>query len=206
VRRRLLLLSLVLAVLTVVAMLTIDRPLAHALAGRGVGLEGFFNACLRVLEYATLFVLPKPYFAALVVVVSAGLAISPRTRPLALKVFYIGAVLIAVRYSGNAWKEVFASLRPRVWLTQGGDVFFRGGHAFPSGHATHFAAVCASLAILWPRIARWLLVVPVFVAIARVTVNDHFVSDVLGGFAWGTFVAALLAYVVLRTGTPRPAR
>jgi membrane-associated phospholipid phosphatase len=194
VRSRLLVLSFLLAGLAALALVTVDRPLAHALAGRGAALKPVWDAGILGLEYLTLMVLPRWTFLAAVLIATAGLAISPRTRRWAWRLGYVGAVLLVVRLSTNEWKELFGSLRPRVWLEQGGDVFFRGGHAFPSGHASYFGGFAAALWIVWPR-KLW-LVIPLFVACARIAVNDHFVSDVLGGFAWAAFVAGGLAYAL----------
>jgi membrane-associated phospholipid phosphatase len=194
VRPRLLVVSFLLAGLAALALVTVDRPLAHALAGRGAELEPVWSAGITGLEYLTLMFLGRYQFVAAILVATALLAIPAKTRPWAWKVFYLGAVLLVVRLTTNEWKELFGSLRPREWLEKGGDVYFRGGHAFPSGHGSYFGAFTAALFLAWPR--KILLVIPLFVACARIGVNDHFVSDILGGFAWGAFVAALLAYAI----------
>jgi membrane-associated phospholipid phosphatase len=80
-------------------------------------------------------------------------------------------------------------------------VWFRdGGYSFPSGHITLFASICIPLAVMYPR-ARPLLVIVLFAMCARVAVNAHFLSDVLGGLAL-TLAVTWLCAVMLRRALP----
>src|SRR6185436_124839 len=96
---------------------------------------------------------------------------------------FLAGTHVFSRFATGQLKDLTGRLRPTEWLARGGDdTFFRGGAAFPSGHVALFASLALPLAILYPR-TRPLLALIAFVAVARIAVNAHFLSDVLGGAA-----------------------
>ncbi|WP_094574522.1 MULTISPECIES: phosphatase PAP2 family protein [Brucella/Ochrobactrum group] len=73
--------------------------------------------------------------------------------------------------------------------------------SFPSDHATAtFAIAAAFLLHGMRRTGRWFLAAAVLVAVSRVYIGTHYVSDVLGGAATG-IVAAILVRALYREGT-----
>ena len=70
--------------------------------------------------------------------------------------------------------------------------FWRDGWSFPSGHVMLFASIVIPLVVVYPR-TRPLLAIVAFVALARVAVNAHFVSDVFGGVALTAAITWLCA-------------
>lgn len=73
--------------------------------------------------------------------------------------------------------------------------------SFPSDHATAtFAIAAAFLLHGMRRMGRWFLAAAVLVAVSRVYIGTHYVSDVLGGAATG-IVAAILVRALYREGT-----
>jgi membrane-associated phospholipid phosphatase len=75
-------------------------------------------------------------------------------------------------YTPWTWRHEFASL--------------------PSGHTTTaFAAACA-IATLWPRMRIPMLIFAVIIALSRVVITAHFVSDVVAAAFVGTFGAILV--------------
>lgn len=95
----------------------------------------------------------------------------------------------------QAAKHMFRRTRPRdiephCWAQiQTRDVF-----SFPSGHSTTAFAVALSLGSFFPEILPALLVLAANVAVSRVIVGMHFLSDVLVGSGLG----ACLGYIAFR--------
>jgi len=92
-------------------------------------------------------------------------------------------------------KRVFCRARPRdiephCWA----HVATRDRFSFPSGHSTTAFAVTLSLGSFYPEIMPVLLALAANVAISRVIVGMHFLSDVLAGAGMG----ALLGYIAFR--------
>lgn len=92
-------------------------------------------------------------------------------------------------------KLVFCRTRPRdiephCWA----HIVTRDKFSFPSGHSTTAFAVALSLGSFYPEIMPVLLVLAANVAISRVVVGMHFLSDVLVGSG----MAALLGWAAFR--------
>jgi membrane-associated phospholipid phosphatase len=89
-------------------------------------------------------------------------------------------------------------LRP-FEVIQAGDwdwKFFGGqGNSFPSGHAAHFWGLFFPLAFLFPRYRLPFLIIPLFISVARVGVNDHWCSDVLGSIAIAAAITLFFIWV-----------
>ncbi len=66
-------------------------------------------------------------------------------------------------------------------------------HSFPSGHAARMALLVVLAAAWGPAWFAWLLLVwAPLVALARVAMGVHYLSDIVGGAVVGVTVAALL--------------
>ena len=92
-------------------------------------------------------------------------------------------------------KRVFCRTRPRdiephCWA----NIVTQDKFSFPSGHSTTAFAVALCLGSFYPEIMPLLLVLAANVAVSRVVVGMHFMSDVLVGSG----VGALLGYVAFR--------
>ncbi len=121
----------------------------------------------------------------------ALLFIAKSTRPVAWMLFFIATVHLVTRVTAGTLKNVFVRLRPFEVIEAGHwdwNFFGERGSAFPSGHSAHFWSLFFALVFLFPRY-RWpLLIIPFFISVARVGVNDHWCSDVIAS----TAIAALL--------------
>lgn len=81
-------------------------------------------------------------------------------------------------------------IEPHCWA----HIVTRDRFSFPSGHSTTAFAVAVSLGSFYPEIMPLMLVLAANVAVSRVVVGMHFLSDVLVGSGAG----ALLGYVAFR--------
>jgi undecaprenyl-diphosphatase len=86
-------------------------------------------------------------------------------------------------------KLVFCRARPRdiephCWA----QIVTRDRFSFPSGHSTTAFAVAVALGSFYPEIRVLLLILAANVAVSRVIVGMHFLSDVLVGSAMGSLL------------------
>jgi undecaprenyl-diphosphatase len=96
----------------------------------------------------------------------------------------------------NRLKRAVGRVRPRdiephCWAR----IVTRDRFSFPSGHSTTAFAVAVSLGSFYPEVLPLLLALAANVAISRVIVGMHFLSDVLVGSAMGM----LLGYVAFES-------
>jgi undecaprenyl-diphosphatase len=188
--QRLLQVSLVTAALTALCIVTIDQPLARWLATRET-YPDVWNQIIAVLEYP-LGIEPWKWTGICVLVAASIVTLAvPRLRSYAAIVLVITLTHLLARHASLWVKTLTGRLRPSQWIKVGGDTFWReGGFSFPSGHVLLFASVIVPIVVVYPR-TRPLLALVAFIMIARVAVNAHFVSDVLGGLS----VVALFTYL-----------
>lgn len=81
-------------------------------------------------------------------------------------------------------------IEPHCWAT----IVTRDKFSFPSGHSTTAFAVAISIGSFYPEIMPLLLLLAANVAISRMVVGMHFLSDILVGSGIG----ALLGYMAFR--------
>ncbi len=200
-QRFLLAVALVAATLVAIGLLVLDVPLARWIHASGYESAGFFVHGLGLLDQV--FGIRVWYWLAAAVCIPLGLAgmlVAARTRlprqPW-LAIFTAGVVQAGTIGAMMLGKNLFGRLRPEQ-LFESGDwttVWFSGGGSFPSGHASFyfglFLPLAASAPRAWQRIV--LSAIPVFVALARLDMNRHFISDVSAS----ALVAALLALLMV---------
>ena len=122
------------------------------------------------------------------------------------------AVIAAVGASGiivNLLKMAIGKSRPKLLFSEGRLDFtpFSYGHevnGFPSGHATTVAAAAVVLSFAYPRWRGVILPAAFLLALTRVAIHAHYLSDVCAGFALGT-ACTVLMFKVWRTKWPASA-
>lgn len=118
-----------------------------------------------------------------------------RGSHLARALLFTGGVQLATIASAFGLKQVFGRLRPEQILSHGSwdHIWFSGGDSFPSGHNAFFWGLFLPLMYLFPRWRIPLLIIPLFIALARIDTSFHFLSDVLASVALAALVTLLAA-------------
>ena len=186
------------ALVTALCIVTIDQPIARWLATRET-YPDVWNQAIAVLEYP-LGIEPWKW-TGIWVLCAASLAtlLVPRLRSYAAVILIVTLTHLLSRNASLWVKTLTGRYRPSQWIKHGGgDTFWHdGAFSFPSGHVLLFGSIIVPIAIVYPR-ARPLLALLGFVLFARVAVNAHFISDVIGGLAVVAAFTALSALLVRR--------
>lgn len=113
--------------------------------------------------------------------------------------FVVGVTAVSAWIVAYVFKDVFHTLRPFDAMTSVKPLISESGHAFPSGHATFFMALGASLWYYHKRLAVFFVISSVIIGIARVASGVHWPIDILGGlllgYAVGTTLHKLIATI-----------
>jgi membrane-associated phospholipid phosphatase len=196
---------LVTLVLTLLSIFFFDQPIAAFVQQTGGRESAFLQQGTHWLEVASGFPIARYFLAWLMLGASALLFISRSTRPVAWMLLFIATVHLVTRVTAGTLKNVFDRLRPFEVIEAGNwdwNFFGERGSAFPSGHSAHFWSLYFPLAFLFPRYRLPLLIIPIFISVARVGVNDHWCSDVIASIA----IAALLTLAFIWLFRMQPAQ
>lgn len=168
------------AVLLCAGLLGTDRVIAEALRSSGQEAIGLFISGTVFLDTATGKEVSKFLVGFVLMGLGAVLLFLARTRNAGRNLLFVGLVQFCATLVAGVTKNAFGRLRPFQVLENGdwAHAWFVGGNSFPSGHTAFYFGLFMPLAYLFPR-WRWpLMLVPWFIAVARVDANDHFLSDV----------------------------
>jgi membrane-associated phospholipid phosphatase len=190
--------------LALAAVLVLDDLVRWIVDRGGAPLAPLWRAGLRLVEIASGLDLPRAWLLPLCALAALALAVPRATRHLALPLLYVGVTLLLARHGAGLIKTTFGRVRPGDAGALGAlHSFGRGGIAFPSGHVAHVAGLLLPLAVLWAPLRRAVVWVVGFVALARIALGAHWLSDTIFGFAWAAAVTALTTWLVTR-GLRRP--
>ncbi len=172
--------------LTLLSIFFFDQPIAAFVQSVGGRSSVILQQGTSFLEVISGFPIAK--YALTYALLTAGLILFAwkSTRSAAWILLFVACAQFVTRIAAGTLKGVFERLRPFEVIQAGNwDWKFFSGHgtAFPSGHAAHFWGLFFPLAFLFPRYRIPLLIIPLFISVARVGVNDHWCSDVLFSIA-----------------------
>ena len=119
------------------------------------------------------------------------------------------AMMIALALAGVTGRVIkFATGRARPSVTTethwNGPRFSSKYHAFPSGHTASSTAFFVALFLARKKLGAPLLLIPILIALSRLIVGAHYLSDVTFAAILGV-VCALIATRSLRTPNPQSA-
>jgi membrane-associated phospholipid phosphatase len=190
------------ALLLAGGLLGLDRALAEFLHRAGYENLRALIAGTTFLDLVTGKEISKFLPGLLLTAVASVLLLVARTRGLGRSILFVALVQLLGTITTGVSKNFFGRLRPFELLQGGGweHAWFVGGSAFPSGHAGFYFGLFLPLAWLLPR-WRWpLMLVPWFIAVARIDANHHFMSDVGASIV----VVAMLTLLMARLTRPAP--
>jgi membrane-associated phospholipid phosphatase len=166
--------------LLLAGLLGLDRVVAEYLHSSGHEGLRVFNKGTSFLDAVTGKEISKFLIGLLLLGCSLALLVPAGTRAISWSAMFISLVQLLGTVLTGVSKNAFGRFRPFQLLASGdwNHEWFAGGSAFPSGHAGFYFGLFMPLAYLFPRWRRPLLLVPWFIAMARVNANDHFISDV----------------------------
>ena len=204
-RRQLLYSVLVALVLTLLGIFFFDQPIAAFVQRVGGRQSVVLQGGTHWLEIVTGQRIDRYFLTYVLLGLAALLFISKASRSIAWILLFVGTEQVVTRLTASVLKGVFERLRP-FEVIQAGNwdwKFFSGhGNAFPSGHSAFFWGLFFPLAYLFPRYRLPLLIVPIFISIARPGVNDHWCSDVIASAG----LAALITLVFIWLFRMEPAQ
>ena len=175
--RALLVYAAITAVLSAICIVAIDRPVARLIGEYAP--SKLWDKGIELLEWTLGLPFFKFFSSALLALGMVVTSLVKRWRWQAPAWMVIAGTHILCRFATVRIKDATGRLRPTEWLAKGGDTFWRdGGIAFPSGHVMLFASILIPLAIVAPK-TRPLLAIVGFVAIARIAVDAHYLSDTI---------------------------
>ncbi|HET8942833.1 MAG TPA: phosphatase PAP2 family protein [Rudaea sp.] len=202
------------AALALLSVFAFDQPIAMAVHGSGIENSVFFVDGVVLLDrisgrsllsshLLSGLLLGTTLFAAGVI----GLLLRRRSFS-ARALIFTGGVQLAVIATAWVIKHFFGRLRPYEIFSQGhwDSMWFAGGNSFPSGHVAFFCGVFVPLLYLFPRYRIALLIIPVYVVLARIDESFHFVSDVLASAALAALITLIAATILDRWIQPAGSR
>ena len=205
-RRSITLVTVLVSLLSVLSIFVFDRPVAELVQRLGGEHSRFLAVGTRVLEVVFGMTFSKFALGLTLMIAGAALLAWAPGRHIAWILLFVGSTHFTARLITGVLKEVFHRLRPFEVLTNGAwnsQFFTAHGNGFPSGHASHVWALFFPLAFLFPFLRIPLLIPPVFIALARVGVNDHWLSDVLASVAIGGAVTLFFIWIFRWQKGPR---
>ena len=185
-------------VLTLLSIFFLDQPIAAFVQK----VDGRSSVVLQqgtsFLEVISGFPINRFALSYALLGAAAILFVWKSTRSAAWMLLFIGVAHIVTRLTAGTLKNVFNRLRPFEVIDAGNwdwNFFGDRGSSFPSGHSAHFWGLFFPLAFLFPRYRIPLLVIPLFISVARVGVNDHWCSDVLASAAIAAAITLLFIWL-----------
>jgi membrane-associated phospholipid phosphatase len=191
-------------IIALISALAFDRGIAEAVRHSGIESAAVIVRVREAFDVLTGSFLARSYggigqmlLGAALMAIGLVWLLARRTNLTARALIFTGLVQICTIQAGSFLKGIFGRLRPFQLLEHNdwSHVWFAGGNSFPSGHVAFFWGLFLPLAYLYPKYRVPLLVLPVFIAFARIDENVHFLSDVLASIALAASVTLLAAVV-----------
>lgn len=184
--------------LTLLSIFFCDRPIASFVQKVDGRSSVILQQGTTFLDLISGFPINRYALTYALLAAAAILFVWKSTRAAAWMLLFIGVAHIMTRLTAGTLKNVFYRLRPFEVIEAGNwdwNFFGDRGSSFPSGHSAHFWGLFFPLAFLFPRYRIPLLIIPIFISIARVGVNDHWCSDVIASAGIAAAITLLFIWL-----------
>ena len=180
----------------VLSMIVLDQPAFHAVARVPVWVNRAFNE-FTDFGRSGKFLIPLGCLILLMAIIDAPWVARGARLVMAAVVVRLGFLFVAIALPGlvgSLLKNVIGRRRP----SELGPFFYEPFAwipkfaSFPSGHATTAFGVLVAFGVLFPRLRPLLWLYAVLIALSRVVISAHYVSDVLAGALLGGLGALLV--------------
>ena len=105
-------------------------------------------------------------------------------------------VLLMVSYTATIWKDLFGRPRPHEFWENVQIIFATPRNlAFPSGHTMIVFAAAFIFSHYYPKKMLWFYGIAVWVAITRIYVGVHYLTDLIGGAFFGVLYAWIVIWI-----------
>ena len=127
-----------------------------------------------------------------------------RDHSIAKASLFILSTTIVSGIAVNIIKVLFGRARPALYIEDhiygfswfNMDVVYR---SFPSGHSTTAMAIAMGFALLLPKYRIWFISLGVAIALSRVVLTEHYLSDVIVGGFLGLSCSLVLYHIFYRS-------
>jgi undecaprenyl-diphosphatase len=159
---------------------------------------------LRWAPLTVVFVLASTWLVKWPLIMAAGCAFDAKRKCFPRAALAAGLAVTTTALLVTALKELFDRARPPVADPSLDPIgIVPASASFPSGHAATAFAAAVAVAMVYPRLARPLLVLAGVVAVSRIYLGVHYVLDVAAGTLLGIAIGIAAAWVVRRVA-PQP--
>jgi undecaprenyl-diphosphatase len=105
-------------------------------------------------------------------------------------------VLLMVSYSATIWKDFFGRPRPHLFWENVQIIFAKPRNlAFPSGHTMIIFSAAFIMGTYYPKKILWFYGIAVWVAMTRIYVGVHYLTDLIAGAFFGILYAWLVVWI-----------
>jgi len=200
------------AAISLISIFTLDQTIAMAVHNSGFENAAFFVDGRSFLDIFTGRGLVGSHvglgqflLGSLFIVAGVVWWLARRSSHAARGIVFAGVVQLVTIELAWLIKDVFGRMRPFQLIEKNdwSQIWFMDSNSFPSGHNAFFWGLFLPLIYAFPRYRIPLLVVPVFIAFARIDENYHFLSDVLASIALAALVTLIAAEIFGRWLRPR---
>ncbi len=211
-KRALVILAAVCAAISLISIFAFDQTIAMAVHNSGFENAAFFVDGRSFLDIFTgrglvgsQIGLGQFLLGSLFIVTGFAWWLTQRTSHAARGILFAGVVQLITIESAWLIKDVFGRMRPFQLIEKNdwSHIWFMGSNSFPSGHNAFFWGLFLPLIYAFPRYRIPLLIVPLFIALARIDENYHFLSDVLASIALAALVTLAVALILGRWLIPQ---